>query len=243
MDNPYRNLSGNQMTRNFGGRSRGSAEPLITGYHFIQFVNIPFTVVATYGNHVDGVSGRDKLVATDMSKILAASALSVTIPTSRLNHVDLVGLGGIKWTVPTNIDYDTTFNVKFLEFNHTPIFNIFHSWVKMIRDYRTGMSNIGGSVPNAGTYDKSNYSATVYYFTTTPNCSDINYYACFDGVYPVTDPHQLHGANLEEINKMEVDIEFKYDYLWSEPWVYDKCVKILSERRTKIGNADNTTEL
>lgn len=231
MDNPYKALAENLITKNFGGRSKGSAEPLITGYHFIQFVNLPDGLQTEYANMRSSGTGKDSLTNNDIATVLSAAALQVTTPGGRLNHVDLMGMGGIKWTVPTNIDYDTSFNVKFLEFNNTPIFNIVHSWIQMIRDYRTGISALTGT-PNS--YKKSNYSATAYYFTLTPNFQDINYYACFDGIYPITDPHNLYGSNIEDINKLDVEIEFKFDYMWTQPWVYDKCTSILASVKDKI---------
>lgn len=241
MDNPYVNLAQNLITKDFGGRAKGSAEPLITGYHFIQFTNIPTGLLESYNkNRANGVPGRAVLDERKLQDILSAAALQVTTPGGRLNHVDLVGLGGIKWTVPTNIDYDTSFNVKFLEFNNTPIFNIIHAWIMMIRDYRTGISSL---TKGDNEYNKTNYSATAYYFTLAPNFQDINYYACFDGVYPITDPHQLFGSNVEDMNKLDIEIEFKFDYLWTDPWVYDRCNTILSKVRNTISANNMSTPL
>lgn len=228
MDNPYSKLPDNQLTRNFGGTTKGAADPLITGYHFITFSKLPAFLVTSYGDRTPGDRGTLRL--SDMQNILSAAALAVTLPSSRLNHVDLTGLGGIKWTVPTNIDIDTSFNVKFLEFGATPIYNIIHAWIQLIRSYNTGLSAFSSG---KNTDNKYNYAGTAYYFTTSPDLQDINFFACFDGIYPVIDPSREFGHDIETIGKLDIEIEFKFDYMWVEKWVYNNCKVFLSALQTQ----------
>jgi len=54
---------------------------------------------------------------------------------------------------------------KFLEFNRTPILDIMHSWVKLIRDYRTGITDLTDGDDGAG-YTKATYAGLMYYWTT-----------------------------------------------------------------------------
>lgn len=231
MDNPYAELNSNFVTRNFGGTKIGVAEPLVTGYHFIFFSDLP-PYLSNYYTKERAVNGRSNLDIPEIQTILSAAALAVTTPGGRLNKIEFTGLGGIKWAVPGNIDYDTALSIKFLEFNKTPIFGIIHSWIQMIRDYRSGVASLGTASEDS--YSKSNYAATVYYFTTTPDMNSINYYACYDGVFPVSDPQQLFGSDVENIGKLEVEIEFNIDYIWTEPWVLTRCQSYLTDRMTNL---------
>jgi len=126
--NPFANVAENRLTRKFGGTVAGVADPYITGYHFIFFAKLPESL-PKYAN----------LDLQAIQNILAGACLSVTPPGGTLNKVDMPGLGGLKWGVPGSVDYGNSVSIKFLEFSGTPILNIFHGWIKMIRDHRTGV--------------------------------------------------------------------------------------------------------
>ncbi len=158
----------------------------------------------------------------DIQRVLAATCLSVTPPGGTLNKVEFTGLGGVKWAVPGNIDYGNTVSVKFLEMNRTPILDIMHGWVKMIRDYRTGVSNLDDGVAGKG-YSKPTYGGMMYYWTTAPDCKTIEYSACYDGMFPSKDPQDLYTSDVETVGKLDVEIEFNVDYVWHEDWVVNKC--------------------
>lgn len=213
----FSELGRNQLTRKFGGTTVGVADPYITGYHFIVFDNLP-TGIANYTK--DMTSGLSDV--KDMVKILSASCLSVTPPGGTLNKVEFTGLGGVKWSVPGNIDYGNSVSIKFLEFNKTPILDIMHGWVKLIRDYRTGVSSLVDGDDGAG-YTKKTYAAILYYFTTAPDAKTVEYFACYDGVFPAKDPQDLFTSDVESIGRLDVEIEFNVDYAWHEPWVKTKC--------------------
>jgi len=212
MANTFQNfkiIGNNRVTRRFGGTSTGiTADPYITGYHFISFRTLPtFTMRG---------KTEPEITKPDIGKILAASCLSVTPPGGTLNKTEFTGLGGVKWSVPTNIDYGNTFTVKFLEYSSLPITSIFHSWTNMIRDYRTGMTTMDN-------YSKANYVGTMLYWTTKPDGKSIEYYACYTGVFPTKDPQDLFSSDLSSVDKLEIDMEFNCDYAWHEDWVYDEC--------------------
>lgn len=209
--NSFTSVANNRLTRNFGGTIAGVADPYITGYHFVYFAKVPA-----------GLQNYASLATGDIQNLLAGSCLSVTPPGGTLNKVEFTALGGIKWAVPANIDYGNSVSVKFLEFNGTPILNIMHGWIKMIRDYRTGTTNLLEGDQLVG-YSKSTYACIMYYWTTAPDAKTVEYYACYDGVFPTKDPQDLYTSDVETVGRLDVEIEFNVDYIWHEDWVKTKC--------------------
>jgi len=212
--NSFANVANNILSRNFGGTVAGVADPYVTGYHFIWFAKLP-PKLAEYANLDNNAV---------ISNLLAGACLSVTPPGGTLNKVEFTGLGGIKWAVPANVDYGNSVSVKFLEFNGTPMLNIFHGWVKMIRDYRSGVSNLEDT-ENLSGYTKSTYAGLMYYWTTAPDAKTVEYYAVYDGVFPTKDPQDLFSSDVETIGRLDTEIEFNVDYIWHEPWVKEQCQK------------------
>ena len=212
MKTSFGNLGTNQLTRKFGGTSKGVADPYVTGYHFIWFAKLP-PKLAEYANLDNNAV---------ISNLLAGACLSVTPPGGTLNKVEFTGLGGIKWAVPANVDYGNSVSVKFLEFNGTPLLNIMHGWIKMIRDYRSGVSNLVDGEDLSG-YTKATYAGLMYYWTTAPDAKTVEYYAVYDGVFPTKDPQDLFTSDVETIGRLDTEIEFNVDYIWHEPWVKEKC--------------------
>ena len=215
--NSFAKVPNNRLTRNFGGTVGGVADPYVTGYHFIYMTKIP-TALTTY-------AGLDNQT---IQNLLAGACLSVTPPGGTLNKVEFTGLGGIKWAVPANIDYGNSVSVKFLEFNGTPILNIMHGWIKMIRDYRTGTTDLVDGPQGAG-YTKATYAAIMYYWTTAPDAKTVEYYACYDGVFPTKDPQDLFTSDVETVGRLDTEIEFNCDYIWHEEWVKNKCQSLADE--------------
>ncbi|MGD2071933.1 MAG: hypothetical protein PVG65_00380 [Candidatus Thorarchaeota archaeon] len=210
--NSFANVTRNILSRNFGGTVAGVADPYVTGYHFIHFARLPSALTEYAG--IDNVS--------QLTALLSGACLSVTPPGGTLNKVEFTGLGGVKWSVPGNIDYGNSVSIKFLEFNGTPILNIMHGWVKMIRDYRTGTSNLVEDEELVG-YSKSTYAAFMYYWTTAPDSKTVEYYAAYDGMFPTKDPQDLFTSDVETIGRLDLEIEFNTDYVWHEDWVKDRC--------------------
>jgi hypothetical protein len=209
--NSFVNVTRNLLTRNFGGTVAGVADPYLTGYHFIYFSKLP-AALADYAG----------LEVADITNLLSGACLSVTPPGGTLNKVEFTGLGGVKWAVPGNIDYGNSVSVKFLEFNGLPMLNIFHGWIKMMRDYRTGTANIDDTESLSG-YSKGTYAGLMYYWTTAPDAKTVEYYACYDGVFPTKDPQDLFTSDVETVGRLDVEIEFNVDYVWHEDWVKTKC--------------------
>ena len=208
LNNSFSAVMNNKLSRGFGGSIAGVADPYVSGYHFISFTNLP-SALNKYAGGMDNAQ---------IGNLLSGACLSVTPPGGTLNKVEFTGLGGIKWSVPGNVDYGNSVSVKFLEFSGTPILNIFHGWVKMIRDYRSGVSNL-----SEGAYTKANYSALMYYWTTAPDAKTVEYYACYDGVFPTKDPQDLFASDVETVGRVDPEIEFNVDYIWHEDWVKTNC--------------------
>lgn len=210
-------LGNNIWSKKFGGTTVGVADPYISGYHHIWFDRLPIgiTKFSRVGN--SGISS-----TSEIANILAASCTGVTPPGGTLNKIDFTGLGGTKWAVPGNTDYGDSISLKFIEFNKTPILDIFHSWIKLIRDYRTGVST-GGDLSDGSGYTKQGYAAMMYYWTTAPDGLTVEYYACYDGMFPLKDPQDLFSSDVETVGRLDLEIDFHLDYAWHEPWVKTKC--------------------
>lgn len=218
----------NTFARRFGGTSDGiNSDAYISGYHFIKFDTLPSQLPTMVNNHPD--SDPTSSTAENIQNTLQSACLSVTPPGVTLNKTEFTGLGGVKWAVPTNIDQATSFTIKFLEYSSLPILNIMHAWIRLIRDYRYGASNLSHQGQVSGTnqlgsgYTKPNYSANVYYWTTKPNGYDLEYYCLFTGVFPTKDPQDSFSSDVAANDKVEIDIEFNCDWVWYEPWVKQNC--------------------
>lgn len=239
MNNSFSVVEKNRLTRRFGGTSFGTADPYVSGYGFIWPLRLPDSLEKFMSS--EDVPPHLKITSNkDICNILTASCLSVTPPGGTVNRVEFTGLGGLKWSVPGNVDYGNSLSIKFLEYSGLPILNIFHRWCKMIRDLRTGVSNLFSASEN-GEYTKKSYSGVFLYWTTKPNAKDIEFYAMYDGVFPTKDPMDLYTFDVESVDKLEVEIEFNVDYIWTDEWVYNLCVatsnKLLGDR-VEIHNYD-----
>jgi hypothetical protein len=207
----------NILTRKFGGsNAQGVATPYTSGTFFLWFEPLP-PLLMTYLES----SGLGDI--SQVQKILAASCLSVTPAGNSLESIEFTGLGGVKWTVPGALTPTTEFSAKFLEFSKTPILNIFHSWIKIIRDYRLGITDVLLDSDAGDGFTKDKYAGTAYYWTTAPDGANVEYYVCYDGVYPTKDPQDLYSGDVETVGRLDVDMTFKFDTMWHEDWVKTKC--------------------
>jgi hypothetical protein len=229
----FAELGQNILTRKFGGTTVGVADPYVTGYHFIWFDKLPPALINYTSKGISGLTGLNEI-----KSVLAASCLSVTPPGGTLNKIEYTGLGGVKWAVPGNVDYGNTVSVKFLEFNKTPILDIMHSWVKLIRDYRTGITELVDGPEGEG-YTKKSYAGLMYYWTTAPDAKTIEYYAAYDGVFPAKDPQDLYTSDVETVGRLDIEMEFNVDYAWHEPWVLAKCNTFVDAITQSAANVEN----
>ena len=208
----------NMFTRKWGGSSLEYAvDPYITGYHFIFFSYVPPKLI----DNIKHANGPDRFNSNaEVKNFLHSSCLSVTLPGGTLNKAEFNGLGNTRYAVPSNVDYDNTCTIRFLEFSGLPVLAIFHGWTRMIRDYRAGVSTLAET---SDSYTKSNYAASMYYWTTQPNGLYVEEFELLTGMFPQKDPRDQYGHDLTSIDKLEVDIDFNVDTMWHEGWVKDQC--------------------
>ena len=193
-------------------------EPYITGYHFVRWAYLPASLIHNV-DHVSFPTQRlERLEA--IANVFNSATLAVTIPGATMNRAQFNGLGNVKWSAPTNAEWDDTVTIKFFEMSGLPIFHCIHGWFRMIRDYRAGVSTLD-MVP--GMYNKANYAGTMYYWTTEPNGKHVDYHCCITGMYPLNDPTDSFGHDLASNDKLELDIDFSMDYLWHEDWTFASC--------------------
>ncbi len=209
----------NRFSRRWG-TTTSHVDPYITGYHFCRWSYLPPQLPLNVSHAGFATMENNVLKNTELANLMESVTLSVTIPGATVNKAEINGLGNIKWAVPTNVDWDNTCTCKYLETSGLPIFSLFHGWVRMIRDYRAGVSTIDG---NPGDYNKSNYAGTMYYWTTEPNGKYVEYHCCMTGMFPTKDPTDLFGHDITAYDKLEIDIDYNVDYLWHEQWTKDNC--------------------
>lgn len=213
-------LSGNnRFSRRWGSNNSDVAvDPYITGYHFIKFQHFPNldTVLSEVATQYDSVTN-----------VLESLVTSVTIPGATVNKAEFQGLGGIRWFYPTNVDWDNTITLKFWEMSGTPVHSIIHAWVKMIGDYRAGVTRAVPSVTGK-TPTKSDISASMYYWTTKPDGFSVSYHSLATGMFPTKDPTDMFGHDLTAIDKLELDIDFSVDVLYHEGFTRKQCQALAS---------------
>ena len=225
-------LGANRLTRKFG-TGTDTIEPYLTGGAHIHFSYIPSTVTETMSLQTD-----DKTTLftepSYISNYLASTCLSVNIPPKTLSKTEFSALGGIRWSVPTNVETDTNFSMRFIESFGIPVRQIFHHWIRTIRDSRTGTSHLTGS-----RYRKHNYAGTLFYWTTKPDGKEVEYSSCFTGVFPLRDPADSFGHDLAAIDKLEIDMDFSFDYQWEQDWVKNRCQALANTRSIGINTVNN----
>ena len=220
--------------RNFGGTNANLvADPLLSGYHFTKWY-LPSN--PQFRNLIDDWGESSKVNRNNVEQVLDVCNLSITPPGGTLNKTEIQGMGGTKWSVATTVDYQTSFSAKFLEFTGMPVFGIIHSWIKYIRDNKTGLTSNNSTEATM----KENYAATVLYWTTKPDGMTVEYAAAYSGVFPTTDPQNLMQSDVASVDKVELDIEFNVDFVYQEDWVYDEAERHSSYYGTDILEFRNT---
>lgn len=218
----FNELSQNIFTRKFGGTTAGVADPFLTGYGFIWMDKLPPALPDYVSDQVAGISSND-----DIRNVLAATCTGVTPPGWTISNVEMPGLGGLKWNVPGAIEHGHEITLKFFEMNRAPIYSIIHAWCKLIRDYRTGVTELEDTDNGEG-YTKKTYAGLLYYWNTAPDGKTVEFAKCYDGLYPTKEPSDLFSFDIETVGRLDMEITFSLDYAWEEPWVYEKCQSLVN---------------
>lgn len=220
------------FTRRFGGSAIDAVDPYITGYFFMRFAHFP-NLIPMLNQQFSAVSPYSSL--TDIKNALQSSCNSVTIPQRTVNKTDFMGLGGISFSYPTNVTTDNTITMRFVEWQGAPIYMIFASWVKLISDYRAGVATVT---------TKSEFAASMYYWTTAADGVSVATAYCMTGLFPLRSPMDQFSHDLSANDKLETDIDFSVDVVYEEPWVYTKCQGYADEYYSLYGGAtDDSSEV
>jgi len=209
----------NKFTRRWGSskESTDAVDPYITGYHFINFKEFP-----TLGSRMLSTGPKQ---TGQLQRTLESVCTSVTIPGATLNNAEFTGLGGTKFTYPTNADWDNTVSLRFTEWSGAVVHNIIHAWIKMICDTRYGINT--SSLLEGTT--KKDFVAAMWYWTTKPDGYNVDFHSLITGMYPTKDPTDQFGHDLATVDKLELDIDFKCDVIWQEEFTYVACKKKAQE--------------
>jgi len=218
------------FTRRWGSSAIDAVDPYITGYFFIRFTNFPDLIPILNQMYSDNPYSS----GIDMKNALQSSCTSVTIPGGTVNKTDMYGLGGIKYGYPTNVEFDNTISLRFNEWQGAPIYRIISAWVKLIRDYRSG---------SATATTKSDFAASMYYWTTAPDGKSIATAFLFTGIFPMRDPADQFGHDLTANDKLETDIDFNADVMWQEKSISDRCQRYANEYYNTYGGVHNTSSI
>jgi hypothetical protein len=224
--------------RHFGGSTAIiTADPYISGYHYIRFKDIPISL-SKYTKIADGAIAN--LRTQDIEKMLSNSCISVSTPGGTINKTEFTGISGAKWKVPTTSDYGDSISIKFLEFSHLPIMSIISGWCRLIRDLKYGVATITPPDPK---YTKVMYACSAFYWTTKPDGNTVEYSACYVGIYPTKDPQDSFSGDVATIDKLEIEVEFNVDWIWRETWVHNICQNYANELKNspKDGYRGTTT--
>jgi hypothetical protein len=167
---------------------------------------------------------------------LESACVSVTPPGGTINRAEYTGVGGVKWSVPSSMDYGDSISLRYIEFSGLPILRIHRAWFNMIRDNKTGLtalqgtSNNGTGFQKSRVYNKSEYSATLLYWTTKPDGVTVEFAAAYSGIFPTKDPHDIFVGDITAIDKVEIDMEYNVDFIWNEDWVWKMAVEEAKKR-------------
>lgn len=214
------------FSRRWGSTGVDAVDPYVTGYFFTKFSYLPDGILDVIRQKNSNCPYSNM---GDIKNALTSSCLSVNIPGGTVNKTDMTGLGGLTYGYPVNVTYDNTISMRFSEWQGAPIYMIISAWVKLMRDYRSGTSTAT---------QKSQFAASMYYWTTAPDGLTVSNAFCFTGMFPLRDPSDQFSHDLAANDKLETDIDFNTDVRWDEKWVYAKCSDFASEYYNLYGGVN-----
>jgi len=191
-------------------------DALVTGYFFVWFT-LPQRVGKTYETlfATETTYQNEALpnnTADDLGKMLSGLTIGVpSIPDTTINQTSMVGQGGVKWGVATNIDHPTTASFKYRELSGLPVCKTIASWFSTIRDPNSGVSLLVGE-----DYTKTNWSGTALLGYLKPDGQTIEMATRFEGIYPLKYPSDLFTSDVASVDPLTPEIEFHVDSIWSD---------------------------
>lgn len=216
-------------SRNFGGTSEIYAcEPYLTGFCFIKWY-LPKTLEnflsqynpSTTNGQTDFSGGGGTLDSCE--QILSAACTGVTPPGQSIDFVEYRGSCGVVWNNPMRVNYGHSLNIKYIEMSGLPVYRIHKCWLNMIRDAHQGVK--GQPYETDVNFQRSNYAGSVLYWTTKPDGCTVEYCCAYSGVVPERDNQEAFGTDISGIDKLELDMSYRIDYLWTDQWVWEEVKK------------------
>lgn len=186
----------------------------ISGYFYIFWTRLP----SFLGNEVAGIG--------DFRKMSMVLNTAVQIPSVNLQYTEVTtGFANTnKLRIPTTIDYDRTLQISYNELSGTPMTKFHQMWITGIRDYTSGVSDIKD-------YGIKNYTGDLLYITTKPvhyksqgsfgketntipNANIIETAHFFSNVFPTSDNQALFSGNLEQSDKILLDMQYSFSEMF-----------------------------
>lgn len=198
MANPFSKLE--QVTRYLGDNILG--QPYLSGTFFIKF-ELPTRLSDYLPEGID---------LNQAANTLAATCLSVTPPGGTFSKVTMDGLRGLKWSVVSRFDYGDEITAKFIELRQTRINKIFHAWCRMMGNMHIGIAFDKNT--RAGGVVLPDYAGKIYYISTDPSASVIEFGFVGTGIFPLKDPLDSFDGDVTANDKREIDIPLNINRIY-----------------------------
>lgn len=190
------------LDRNFGGNI-ASQEPFITGYFFTKWY-LP-TNIQPMLTQMDPEAFPSSSAISVQQSVLQATCQSITQPGRTLNKTTFNGIGGLKWSVPTMLDYSDTVSASFVEYSGTPLTKIFQAWVNTIRNGTYGTS------PSQDATSKASYAGQLLVYITDPTGLNIERQTLYTGLFPGKTLEDSYSQDITNVDKLTFDMDFSID--------------------------------
>lgn len=188
--------NGNFFTGGLNFHNLENYDPLITGYAFIIWDNLPGWVEAVFPNFK---------YLTQKNFISFNGISDIELQTAEYNY----GFSNNSYNVPAGIQKgNTEFSLTHKELSGSPIKNGYQFWVSGINDPETGISEYGAAF-NID-YSMANHSCSMTYIVTRPDANNIErpnieFSAYYTNVFPTKIP--IGHFNYTQGTHDTVDIE------------------------------------
>lgn len=198
-----------QLRTVFGGNNT-YIDPYTKGYHYVYFF-LP------------------KGLSDSQSKFLTTVCQSVVIPTLNVNPIEYAGTNNLKWYYPGTVEWDSNrFTCKFVEFQGLPILQTMGQWVNIFRNMIYGISD-----PEKGSTTQGGFKGRAIYATTLFDGKTVQFAAAFTGIYPVKVPTDAFGSDKTNHEKVEHDIDFSFDQMYTGENVISAATALVSATQSE----------
>lgn len=218
----------NVVTRGFN--TNIYSDIYISGYFYLYWVRLPNFMKAD-----------QTIQLGDFTKMSMVLNTSVQIPSVTLNYTEVTtGFGNTnRLSIPTTLDYDRSLQISYNELSGTPMTKFHQRWITGIRDYTSGVSDIEN-------YGITNYTGDLLYITTkpvhfqsqgtfgketgtVPNQNMIETAHYFSNVFPTTDNQSVFSGNLEQSDKVPLDMTYRFAEMFMGESVNNYAANKLAE--------------